>query len=207
MRQAAFFFLISACLVLGAAGGLAAEEAASPQGKQIAVAILDFGYLDTSGESGNSAAEHQARLEALATGLRRDFARSGRYRVVTPVCRPQPCVVGSTPLDELARAAKDAGAELLVMGAVHKESTLVQWAKVFAMNVDDKRVVFDKLITFRGDSDEAWARAEAFIAREFVAAGLSQGAADPRSPVKLALSMSSASAPAAPTRSPQARTT
>ncbi len=83
--------------------------------------------------------------------------------MVTPICNPAPCV-GSTPLDELLRSAKEARAELLVMGAVHKESTLLQGAKVLGVNIDDKRVVFDKLFSFRGNSQEAWTRAEAFIA-------------------------------------------
>ena len=187
MGRTAFFILASACLFLHAPAALAAEEAAPAQGEKINVAILDFNYVDTSGESANSAQEHRARLDALAAGLRSDFVGSGRYRIVTPVCRPEPCVVGSTSLDELTRAAKDAGAKLLIMGAVHKESTLIQWAKVLAINVDDQRVVLDKLITFRGDSDEAWTRAEAFMARELVAAGSSQGAADSKPPVKLAL--------------------
>ncbi len=177
MGRTAFFLLTGACLFLAAAGALTAVEAASP-GKQVAVAVLDFGYVDTSGESANSSAEHQARLDALAAGLRTDLVHSGRYRIVTPVCRPQACAVGSTSLAELTRAAREAGADLLVLGAVHKESTLIQWAKVFAMNVDHGRVVFDKLITFRGDSDEAWTRAEQFIARELMAAS-PQGAADP----------------------------
>ncbi len=101
MRRSAFFFLTIACALIVTAGGGAAEQSAAPQGKDIWVAILDFGYSDTSGELQNSAAQHRARLEALADGLRRDMARNGRYRIVTPICHPEPCVVGSTPLDEL----------------------------------------------------------------------------------------------------------
>jgi Protein of unknown function (DUF2380) len=172
MRRTAFFFLTSICLLLGAAGVPDAQETPAAQGKQIGVAVLDFGYNDTSGETRDMTADHRKWLAALASGLRTDLARAG-YRMVTPVCRPEPCVVGSTPLDELLRAAKEAGAELLVMGAVHKESTLLQWAKVLGVNVDDKRVVFDKLFTFRGDSEEAWTMAEAFIARELLAAASS----------------------------------
>ncbi|HZZ63653.1 MAG TPA: DUF2380 domain-containing protein [Roseiarcus sp.] len=186
MRRTAFF-LISICLFLGAAGVLGAQETPATQGKQIGVAILDFSYADTSGEQKDMTADHRKWLAALASGLRTDLAHAGGYRIVTPTCRPEPCALGSTPLDELLRASKEAGAELLVMGAVHKESTLLQWAKVTGVNVDDKRVVFDKLFTFRGDSEEAWARAEAFIARELVAAAASESAADQKPPVKLAV--------------------
>ena len=172
MGRTAFFFLTSIGLLLGAAGVPGAPETPAAQGKQIGVAVLDFGYNDTSGEQKNMTADHRKWLAALASGLRADLTRAG-YRMVTPICDPAPCVVGSTPLDELLRAAKEAKAELLVMGAVHKESTLLQWAKVLGVKVDDERVVFDKLFTFRGDSQEAWTMAESFIARELLAAASS----------------------------------
>lgn len=187
MRRTAFFFLISVSLFLEAAGVAVAQETAALRGKEVGVAILDFSYSDTSGEQKDMTADHRKWLAALASGLRADLARTGAYRIVTPTCRPEPCAVGSTPLDELLRAAKEAGAELLVMGAVHKESTLLQWAKVTGVNVADERVVFDKLFTFRGDSKEAWARAEAFIAREILAAASPAAAASPKPPIKLAV--------------------
>lgn len=172
MRRTAFVFLASICLIFGAAGVLGAQETPAAQGKHIGVAVLDFGYNDTSGEARDMTADHRKWLAALASGLRAALTRAG-YRMVTPICNPAPCAVGSTPLDELLRAAKEAGAELLVMGAVHKESTLLQWAKVLGVKVDDKRVVFDKLFTFRGDTEKAWTMAEAFIARELLAAASS----------------------------------
>jgi hypothetical protein len=55
-------------------------------------------------------------------------------------------------------------AGIRIIGGIHKTSTLVQWAKVAVIDVSANRVLFDKLYTFRGDNDEAWARAEAFIA-------------------------------------------
>ena len=38
-------------------------------------------------------------------------------------------------------------------------STLVQWEKVSAIDVGTRRILFEKLYTFRGDNDEAWRRA------------------------------------------------
>ncbi|MBV9289610.1 MAG: DUF2380 domain-containing protein [Hyphomicrobiales bacterium] len=140
---------------------------------------MDFSYIDTSGEVRDMSAEHRKWLTALAAGLRADLVRDGGFRIVTPVCRPEPCAVGSTPREELLRAAKEAGAQLLVTGAVHKMSTLIQWAKVLGVNVDDDRVVLDKLISFRGDSEDAWTRAEKFIARELLAAAAPSGAGNP----------------------------
>jgi hypothetical protein len=56
--------------------------------------------------------------------------------------------------------------ERLVIGGIHKMSTLVQWARVEVIDVDANRVVFDRLFTFRGDNSQAWDRAEAFVFRE-----------------------------------------
>jgi hypothetical protein len=42
---------------------------------------------------------------------------------------------------------------------------------VQAIDVDAERLVLDRLLTFRGDTDEAWERAEAFVAREVAALG------------------------------------
>jgi hypothetical protein len=64
--------------------------------------------------------------------------------------------------------AQAAGAAFLVIGSVHKMSTLVQWAKFDIVDVKAQKVVFDRLFTFRGDNDEAWRRAESFIVREII---------------------------------------
>jgi hypothetical protein len=52
---------------------------------------------------------------------------------------------------------------------------LAEWAKVEAVDIAADRVVFDKLFTFRGDTDEAWDRAEAFLSQEIRAALTTRG--------------------------------
>ena len=42
-------------------------------------------------------------------------------------------------------------------------STLVQWASVELVDVEADKLLDDRFLTFRGDSDEAWRRAEAFV--------------------------------------------
>ena len=54
-----------------------------------------------------------------------------------------------------------------MIGGIHKKTTLVQWVKVTAIDTAASRVVLDRRSTFRGDSDEAWDRAEAFVSRGF----------------------------------------
>ena len=81
--------------------------------------------------------------------LRRDIGEGGRYRLVP--------------------SAQD-GAAFKVIGGIQKTSTLVQWAKVAVIDVGAKKLVMDKLYTFRGDNDESWKRAEIFVSREVMTA-------------------------------------
>ena len=66
----------------------------------------------------------------------------------------------------MERIAKAGGARLLVVGGIHKMSTLVQWARVRVIDLTTERAVIDRLFTFRGDTNEAWTRAESFVSRE-----------------------------------------
>ncbi len=68
--------------------------------------------------------------------------------------------------DDILAAARAAGADVLLIGTIHKMSTLVQWASVEEIDAKTGQVVLDRLFSFRGDSDDTWARAEAFIADE-----------------------------------------
>jgi hypothetical protein len=138
------------------------------------VAILDFDYKDTSGEPADQSTQHQVRLAAFMRSLRTDLARSGKYALVSLTCQPDPCSITKTPPEELLNAARRAGARLLVFGGIHKESTLIEWAKVQAVDVQTDKPVFDRLFTFRGDTDEAWQRAEAFIVAQVNALDISK---------------------------------
>jgi len=132
------------------------------------LAVLDFDYVDTSGEARDQRSEHETRLENFMRALKSDLATRGKLRLVVPACRPAPCSLAQSTASEVLKAAREAGADLLMMGTIHKMSTLVQWAKVEAVDTRTGRPVVDKLFTFRGDTDEAWARAETFITDEIM---------------------------------------
>jgi hypothetical protein len=66
----------------------------------------------------------------------------------------------------LIEAAKAAGARLLVYGGIEKMSTLIQWGKLEIVDLQANRLIDDKMLTFRGDNDEAWRRAAAFAVDE-----------------------------------------
>lgn len=149
----------------------------------IAMAVIDFDYVDTSGETKDQTDEHQKRLDVFMSALRQDLAASGKYKIVSPACHPDACRVGRSSLADLQTAAREAGAKILLMGGIHKLSTLVQWAKVLTVDVDSNAVAFDRLLTFRGDTDDAWKRGEDFIVSEITA----PAASEPAPAIKLAV--------------------
>jgi hypothetical protein len=142
MRRTLSFLSLLVLLGAGLDGRAAAAETA-------AVALDDFSYTDTSGEPANQTAAHETRLVAFMAALRRDIAADPRYRLAPSV---------------------QEGAAFKVIGGIQKTSTLVQWAKVAVIDVGARKVVMDKLYTFRGDNDESWERAEMFVSREVMAA-------------------------------------
>jgi hypothetical protein len=151
--------LIAASQLLSVAGHADGSAQAPPNAS---VAVVDFDYRDTSGEERDQRQEHETRLRDFMTALRSDLAARGKV-IVSPKCDPTPCSMES-PAAELLRAAREAGAGVLLVGTVQKTSTLIQWAKAEAIDTGTERIVLDKLFTFRGDNDESWRRAESFIA-------------------------------------------
>lgn len=137
-------FLLAVLMGVRPADAGPEAAAAAPAG----VSIEDFQYLDTSGEPVDQTAAHEKRLAAFMVALRRDVGADKRYQL--------------TPAGQATK--------FKVVGGVQKTSTLVQWARVAVIDTGARKVLFEKLYTFRGDNDEAWDRAEAFLAREVIAA-------------------------------------
>lgn len=133
------------------------------------IAIADFSYSDTSGEVQDQTAKHKDFLRAFMAQLGEDLAKSDRYRIVSLACDPDPCTDADP--SKLLAGARRAGAALLLYGGIHKESTLVQWAKIEMADVKTGQQVYERLLTFRGDDARAWQRAEAFIAADLKAHG------------------------------------
>ena len=152
-----------------------------------ALAVLNLDYIDTSGEPTDQTSAHQRRAADFVSALQRDLAANGQYRVVSMSCGSEPCEPAMNPV-ELQKAARAAGARFVVLGGVHKMSTLVQWAKIQIADEEQGRIVFDRLLTFRGDTDEAWQKAESFIARDVLNSAPAFGKqGDAVAPVKLAV--------------------
>jgi uncharacterized protein DUF2380 len=164
-----YLLALPALALTGLLSGPVLAGAEAPPAKTISVAIDDFVYFDTSGEPQDQASAHKERLQQFMAALRRDVAADNANRLIAFPCA-SPCADNGPITADGLRLAREAGANILITGAIHKMSTLVQWAKVRAVDIDANRVFLDKLYTFRGDNDEAWLRSEAFVARDIRAA-------------------------------------
>ncbi len=177
-----------AVVIVGLTAAFGAQGAQADVATQpAALAVLNLDYTDTSGEPADQTAAHQRRAADFVNALRRDLVADGQYRIVPMSCGSDPCEPATNPA-ELQRAARAAGARFVVLGGVHKMSTLVQWAKIQVADEEQGRIVFDRLLTFRGDTDEAWQKAESFVARDVLQSAPTFGKrGDSIAPVKLAV--------------------
>ncbi len=167
-RTTALHRLAGFALGLGVFLTLSSARSEEVKAPPIPIAVADFDYFDTSGEPTNQQAEHQARLQAFTNAIRADLERDGRYRVVTLSCPQTRCAAGALAPADLLEKARVAGANRLLYGGIQKMSTLIQNAKVQVVDIAENKLRFDRLITFRGDTDESWQRAERFIVKDLI---------------------------------------
>ena len=144
---------------------LISDASAATAGHALAVSVDDFNYIDTSNEPTDQTAVHEKRLRAFMTALRDGVTADRRFELVPSSCAPN-CPTEGPALRDRLRAASQAGTQILIIGIVHKVSTLVQVARTAAIDARSQRVVFRKYFQFRGDNDEAWQRAERFLSEE-----------------------------------------
>jgi hypothetical protein len=140
----------------------------------IKLAIADFDYKDSSGETQDQTAAHAQRLKNFTQLIDDQLSASGKYQIVVLTCPKRPCSAGAMDAQSLTDAARESGARLLLYGGIHKMSTLVQFGKAQIADLETDQVVYDRTISFRGDDDNAWQRASQFLAEDLVAKDLAQ---------------------------------
>jgi hypothetical protein len=153
----------TAGLFLGSS--LISDASAASADHALAVSVDDFIYIDTSNEPTDQTAAHEKRLRAFMTALRDDVTADRRFELVPSSCASN-CPTDGPALRDRLRSASQAGTQILIIGVLHKMSTLVQLAQTAAIDTTSQRVVFRKFFSFRGDNDEAWQRAERFVSEE-----------------------------------------
>src|SRR5262245_38060981 len=110
--------LIAAALLFGCLSPVLGVHAAEP----VTLAVADFDYVDTSGEMSDQRAVHAARLQQFASSLREGLSANSRFRIVQLACPAPPCSAAAMEPEALIAAARDAGAQLLLFGGIHKMS-------------------------------------------------------------------------------------
>lgn len=153
-----------AAVAIGCAWSLTAV--AVPAGET--VAMLPMKLLDTSAEPTDQAKDHTRRLEAMGNSLAADLSKAGVYNVVevTEADLKKNCPTEDTKC--LLQTARQTGASYMLIGVVHKSSSLIMQLFARLYDVKTEKEVFSRDLNFRGDNDESWRRAEVFLADQFV---------------------------------------
>jgi uncharacterized protein DUF2380 len=139
--------------------------AASPgqSATQLAIAVADFDYTDTSGEVNDQGAAHRARVAQFADLVRQNLGAQGDYRVLPLDCPEHPCTPINMRPEAFIAAARRSGARFVVYGGIRKMSTLVQWGDFELLDLESEKLLLQRTVSFRGDNDEAFRRAAAFV--------------------------------------------
>ena len=129
----------------------------------LTVAVADFDYIDTSGEVKDQRAEHRARMAQFTELLRAKLNADGEFRVMPLECAEPPCTPINMQPENFIAASRRSNARYVVYGGIHKTSTLVQWGDVELLDLEANKLLLKRTVTFRGDNDEAFRRAAAFV--------------------------------------------
>ena len=142
---------------------LSLPSAAGLSAAPLTIAVADFDFVDTSGEARDQSAEHTARVAKFAELVRENLSAQGDTSVLPFECPQRPCTPISMGSDDFLAAARRTGARFIVYGGIHKMSTLVQNGLVEVLDLPGEKLLSKRTVSFRGDNDEAYRRAAAFV--------------------------------------------
>ena len=148
----------------------AAAEAAEPS-----LAVLDFEMVDTSGEVIDQRADHERRLRIMTETVARELGARGVYRVAD--LEPIRSQVDQARAGAWLHAcngcevalARQVHADRVMVGHVNKVSTREMSLWVDVVDVGSGRRVLRESQDFRGDTDQSWQRATAFLLKRLQA--------------------------------------
>jgi hypothetical protein len=161
MRRA----LAALVLAVSVAAGVTSVAAATR------LAVVEFVLLDTSNEPIDRRAAHGRRLELMSARIRSELGQDQRFTLTGLAERTDGASAQPDPERLMDEARKD-GADLALFGAVQKLSTLVLFFRLSVIDLQTRKLIFDRSTTFRGDNDEAWERAASFVAAQLKASDL-----------------------------------
>lgn len=129
------------------------------------LALAHFDFRDTSGEVHDQSAEHEARLTALNELLHAGLAANPEITLIDLTCEMERCTHRRPGLATVTGQAKAAGAQYLLIGEIHKVSTLIGRGRLAVVDLHDNTFACEQLLSYRGDTDEAWQRMAQYTLR------------------------------------------
>lgn len=153
----------AAAIALAVVAGLSFAAPRAWPAAPVTIAVADFDYTDTSGEVNDQSAAHRARVAQFADLVRENLGGQGDYRVLPVDCPEHPCTPINMRPDAFIAAARRSGARFVVYGGIRKMSTLVQWGDVELLDLENEKLLLQRTVSFRGDNDDAFRRAAAFV--------------------------------------------
>jgi hypothetical protein len=142
--------------------------------------ILPLDMVDTSGEIPSHAQEHEDRLLALAQYLSKALGEDGDYAIVdpTPIRATIDKARATQFLGECNGCERDFAklvhADRVLIGGIDKVSTLIGSLRLSIIDVATGQRIFSRVLSFRGDTDEAWQHASRFFVRDLEATAAQQ---------------------------------
>jgi hypothetical protein len=150
--------------------GLGTGNSFARDGHSTVIAVAHFYFVDTSGEVDDQKVRHENQLRLFDTELRKTLSADERLELIALPCGSDRCSLDNPGIDRLASQARTANARYLLAGGIHKMSTLVGWAKFIVYDLENSGRICDRLLTYRGDTAEAWRRAAEFGAKNVIRA-------------------------------------
>jgi hypothetical protein len=157
-------------MALAVSIGLGVTSSFAGDAQRTGIAVAHFYFLDTSGEVQDQRARHEKQLRQFETTLQKTLSEDSRLKPSALPCGSGPCTLDDPGADRLISRAREADARYLLAGGIHKMSTLIGWAKFTVFDLENAGRVCNRLLTYRGDTPEAWRRAAEFGAKDLIRA-------------------------------------
>jgi len=136
---------------------------ACAQAAERAVAVFDFGFVDTSlqGATYGPSTEELERLAWVGDELRKRLAQTGWFEIVDigPVAARAYAENLRSCSNCDAQLARELGATLAISGWVQKVSNLILNMNITVHDADTGKLVSSISVDMRGNTQESWSRA------------------------------------------------
>ncbi len=133
------------------------------------IAVFDFELVDTSleGEVNGPRTDERDRLMRVGDQLRKELAESGKFRLLD--IAPVNAAAHGSNLQACGgcdvKYSRQLGADLEITGVVQKVSNLILNINIYLRDVHSGRLITAMSADMRGNTDESWLRALAYLVR------------------------------------------